>query len=379
MVPFTDKRAARCAWAAWVLLFVAVAAIMISGSQRSVVLNYRMASLDWIAGKGLYDGTGVGGFTYLPQSALLFMPFAMLPATLGEVLWRLLNIVLFAAAVRELGRLAEKPSGGELFPLLSLISIPLAWDCARNGQATLIMAALMIFALADISREKWWRATLWLMLSAAFKPLSIVLILLVAAIDRPMTWRVAAGMAVLFAAPFLLQHPGYVMDQYRGFLQNTTTAAHVGAVEKGWTTLFNALGVAGISVAERVQTVIRLIAAIATLGLCWTVRRRHDAPWSAVLVYSLAAAYLMLFSPRTENNTYAMFGPVIALYLSTAYLEKRTLPAALLSIMVLLMLAGRKIEHLLTPTAGTSWISPFMAIIMTAYVIVELFERPENT
>ncbi len=378
-MPYRNKHAVGSAWIGWAVLFVVVAANLLTGSTRTVVMNYRLASLHWIAGKNLYDGLGVGGFTYLPQSALLFLPFALLPAMVSEVLWRLLSILVFAAAIRAISRLAAGRSGQELFPLVSFFSIPLAWDCARNGQATLIMAGLMLFAVVDIAHERWWRATLWLVLSVAFKPLAVVLLLLVAAIDRPMTGRTVAGAAVLFLVPFLMQRPAYVLQQYADFLQNTTTAAHVGAVEKGWTTLFNALGVFGIAVQERVQTVIRLGAALGTLVLCAIARRRYDAPRSAIFLYSLAAAYLMLFSPRTENNTYAMLGPAIALFLSVAYqLEKRRLPAFLLGAMVLCMLGSRTIEHLLTPAAGTSWVSPLLAICFTGYLVVRLFAHPER-
>lgn len=374
-----DARAARFAWIGWAALFIAVAAIMIAGSQRSVVLNYRMASLNWIAGRNLFDGLGVGGFTYLPQSALFFLPFAALPETLSEVLWRLLIISGFALGIRELGRVVSGKTGPDLFPLLTLVSVPLAWSCARNGQATLIMAALMLFAVADISRERWWRATLWLMLSVAFKPLSIVLILLVAVIDRPLSWRVPVGMTALFALPFLTQSPAYVMEQYAGFLQNTTTAAHVGAVEKGWTTLFNALTVIGITTPERIQTLLRIAAAAGTLALCRVSRRRHDPARSAIFVYTLAAAYLMLFSPRTENNTYAMLGPSIGLFLASDWLiDKRTLPAVLLAAMVLVMILSRKFERLLTPDAGTSWVLPLMAVFFAAHVIARLFEHPRQ-
>jgi hypothetical protein len=372
-----EERAVRSAWIAWAILFVIAAAIMINGSVRTVVPNYREAALHWIDGADLFDRLGVGGFTYLPQSALLFLPFALLPETVGEVLWRLLIIAVFAFGVRAFGRLAGRAAGAELFPLLSLVSIPLAWSCARNGQTTLIMAGLMLFAVADIAAERWSRATLWLMLSMAFKPLSIVLILLAGALYRPLRWRVPVGMAVLFLLPFLTQHPAYVLEQFRGFLENTTTAVHVGAVEKGWTTTFNALQVAGLDVPERVQTILRLLAAIGTLGLCFLARRRHDADRAAVFLYSLAAAYLMLFSPRTENNTYAMFGPVVGVFLARAFLvEARPVHGALLSAAVLLMVAGRKVEQFLTPAAGTSWVSPLLAVCITAYLLVRLFEGP---
>ena len=106
------------------------------------------------------------------------------------------------------------------------------------------------------------------------------------------------------------------MEQYRACIQNMTTAAHVGVVAHGWTTPFTALRVWGLDVPEKVQTVIRLAAALGTLGLCFFVRRRYDAARSAVFVYSLAALYLILFSPRTENNTYAMLGPVIGYFVA---------------------------------------------------------------
>ncbi len=376
----TDKQYVGMAWAAWALLFIAVAGIMLAGGQRTVVPTYRIAAINWIDGRNLYEGLGVGGFMYLPQSALLFIPFALLPELISEVLWRLLNIAVFALGVRELGRLAAGRGRINLFPLLSLVSILMAWSCARNGQATMIMAGLMMFAVADISRERWWRATLWLMLSVAFKPLSIVLILLVAAIDRKMSWRVAAGIAALFALPFLTQQPGFVAYQYVVFLQNTTTAAHVGSVEKGWTTLFNALTVIGITTPELVQNLLRLAAAVGTLVLCWISRRRHETNRSAIFVYTLASSYLILMSPRTENNTYAILGPSIAVFISSAWLiKKRMVSAVLLGLMVAVLVFSRPIEWTLIPNAGTSWVDPLMAVFFTSHVIVQLFERQEQS
>jgi hypothetical protein len=79
----------------------------------------------------------------------------------------------------------------------------------------------------------------------------------------------------------------------------------------------------------------------------------------------------MLFSPRTENNTYAMLGPAIAVFLAGAYLEeRRRVEGLLLSCMAGAILIGRLIERLLTPHSGTSWVSPLMAVCFTAYLMV---------
>src|SRR5574342_1221038 len=209
MVSLTSRCAVRYAWIGWAALFLMVASIIVSGTDRTVVPSYRIAALNWLAGRGLYDGTGVGGFVYFPQAAILFVPFALLPQALGEVLWRFIIIGTFAAGLRGFAALVGEKTRKELFPLMTLVAIPLAWDCARNGQATLIMTGFMILAVVDAARNHWWRATLWLALSVAIKPLAIVVVLLIAATDRPMTWRVLLGMIILALTPFATQHPSY--------------------------------------------------------------------------------------------------------------------------------------------------------------------------
>ena len=370
----SDDNAERSAWAGWFVLFLVTAAIIVSGSGRTVVPAYREGAVSWMAGEIIYKHLGVGGFTYLPQAAILFIPFSLSSVVFGEVVWRLVNIAVFATGIFHFAGLAGGRSGKKYFPLMTLVTLPMAWDCARNGQATLALTGLMLLAVVDVARQRWWRATLWLSLGISVKPLMIVLALLIMAIDRPMSWRIAVGMVVTALVPFLTQHPGYVMEQYAACLRNFTTAAHVGAAEGGWTSPFHALRLMGLSVPEKAQMLLRLAAAFGTLALCWLSRRRHDTAGSAVFVFSLAVAYLMLFSPRTENNTYAMLGPAIAVFLAGAYfVEERTRERFLLGGIALAIVGGRVIEHTLTPHAGTSWLSPLMAVCFTAYLLVRYF------
>ena len=375
-MPLGSERAVRYAWIGWFALFIATAAIIAGGSGRTVVPAYREGALSWIAGEIIYKHIGVGGFTYLPQAAILFIPFALIPKVAGEVLWRLVNIGVFAGGLFQFAGLARERSGNPLFPLMTLVTLPLAWDCARNGQATLALTGLMLLAVVDVAGGRWWRATLWLSLGISVKPLMIVLVLLIMAIDRPMTWRVAAGMAVTAAVPFATQHPSYVIEQYAACWRNFTTAAAVGAAEGGWTSPFHALRLAGVNIPETAQTVLRLAAAFGTLVLCRLSRIRHSAASSAVFVFSLSAVYLMLFSPRTENNTYAMLGPAIAFFLARSVLLERHRASAVLLTGIASALAGsRQIERLLTPHAGTSWVSPLMAVLFCGYVVWRLLEE----
>jgi alpha-1,2-mannosyltransferase len=368
---FQDGRAVRTAWIGWAALCLVTAAIIASGSGRTVVPAYREGAQSWIAGEIIYKHLGIGGFTYLPQAAILFIPFSMLPIVVGEVVWRFVNIGTFALGILQLARLARGQSGEELFPLMTLVALPLAWDCARNGQATLALTGLMLLAVVAAAEQRWWKATLWLSLGISVKPLMIVLMLLLVAIDRPLSWRVALGMLATALLPFLTQHPTFVLEQYAACWKNFTTAASVGAAESGWTSPFHAIRLTGIIVPEKLQTLIRIAAALGTLILCYLSRRRHDAVRSAMFVFSLAVTYLMLFSPRTENNTYAMLGPAIAVFLAGAFLrEAWSREGFLLGGIAVSILGGRSIERLVTPHAGTSWVSPLAAVCFAVYLLV---------
>jgi hypothetical protein len=375
MVSSTVRKHVRFAWFGWTALFLVIAAMIAAGNTRVAIPSYWTAALNWNAGKGLYDGTGVGGFVYLPQAAILFVPFALLPHVLCEVLWRVFNIGTFAVGLRRFSQLAGEKSGIELFPLMSIVTIPFAWDCARNGQATLAMTGLMLLAVSDVAHLRWWRATLWLSLGLALKPLIVVLVLLVMAVERPMTWRVLVGMAVVALSPFLTQNPAYVIEQYSACLHNMTAAAHVGVVAHGWSSPFTALRTAGVEVPELVQTAVRMIAALATLILSIIARRKLDTHRSAVYLFSLASIYILLFSPRTETVTYALFGPGIAVFLSQAFLiEKRPIAGILLTVIAIAEIGSGVLQPLLAPYAEPIWLPPLMATCFAAYMLFDAYK-----
>ncbi len=371
---FIDKRKVQFAWIGWFVLFLVTAAIITHDSTRSVVPAYREGAVYWMAGRTIFAHPGVGGFVYLPQAAILFIPVALLPVVVGEVVWRFVNIGVFALGIFRFADPLRPGPAQQPFPLMTLVSLPLAWDCARNGQATLAMTGLMLLAVAEIARERWWRAVLWLSLAVAVKPLAIVMALLVMTVHRPLRWRVPAGMAAMVLVPFVTQHPAYVASQYAAFWSSLTKAVHVGVVAHGWTTPFTALRVAGIDVPEGIQTVVRVAAAAATLAVYWLGRRRLDDARSASFGYCLAAVYLILFSPRTENNTYAMLGPVIGMLLARAVLvEKKTGQGVLLGGVVVVLVSSHKLEHLLTPQAQDSWVAPLMGVLVAAFLLIGSF------
>jgi len=360
----------RWAWTLWLILLLVVSGIVAAGNRRSVTPSYREAAQHWWNGVPLYADTG-RGFLYLPASALAFSPLAILPHAVGEVLWRVMTIGSFAYAVSRLCRLLHRQTGHELFLLTTLVTVPLAWSSARNGQATLPMTAAMILAAVAASNERWWKAAAWLALGVALKPLAIVMALLFAAIHPPLRLRLLATLAAVLALPFAFQSPAYVWTQYVDCAAMLRRSSEVGLTLE-WAQLFSLLQIAGAPVSPTVQTVLRLLAGVATLGLALTATRRWPRPWASYFHFALAAAYLMLFNPRTENNTYSCLAPALGLAFAIALQTGRRLHATAFASLALAIVGSWSFGKLLLPTVSPVWLAPLAATLFTALLVWQI-------
>jgi Glycosyltransferase family 87 len=367
-----QRRARQTAWIVWLVVTIVISIIIHIGKERSVTVSYRSAVEHWFAGEPLYN-MGGSGFIYLPQAALVFAPWGLLPKPLGETLWRWTIIGVLAVGVSRLTRLVSRDE--RWFLIGTVCTAALSAGCARNGQSTLIITGLMILAVADISDQKWTRSAIWLALSFAFKPVAIVLILLVAALYRPMLWRLALGMAIVGVAPFLTQRPDYVISQFVACYQNTGVAFSDG--ETGyWAQLFGMLKVFGLDLPSPVQQSARIVAALATLGVCWKASRRLTPARSAYYLYSLAAIYLMLFNSRTEGSTYGMVGPVYGILLADAWLSRcNRVTTILLGLGVVVSAFNFEVALLFTPRPYEIWVCPLVCVGVTGYLLSLLWHE----
>jgi alpha-1,2-mannosyltransferase len=362
----------RISWLLWVILFLIATALTLDGHGRDVSHHYRAATQRWLHREPLYDNSG-GGFLYFPQSAILYTPFAVLPENLSEILWRSLILFVFAVGVFRLARLAGRDSGIEFFPLTTMFCVPLAFSSERNGQATLIMAGLMMLATVDLVDKRWWRAAAYLSLGLAIKPLCLVLVLLAAALYPTMMWRLAIFICVWIAMPFLIAEPTYVIHQYFGCANMLQLAADRGH-DPNWSQVFGMLQAFGISIPSSWQTILRAIAAVGTLGMAWYAQRRWPSSWAGTYCYALATCYLMLFNPRTENNSYSALAPVIGiLCCSDVLVQRRYLMWAFYTVISLGILGTYYAGILFTGPKLTMWLAPLMAIVLSVIAIVKLF------
>src|SRR5579862_9350628 len=105
--PFVmSSRAVPLAWIAWAIFLLAALAVIVGQPDRRPANEaYAHGAQRWLSGTFLY-GTNGGDFIYLPQSALLYAPFALLDKPAQNALWRIGTIGLFALGIYRFSRLA---------------------------------------------------------------------------------------------------------------------------------------------------------------------------------------------------------------------------------------------------------------------------------
>ncbi len=358
------------------MLILTIGLLVVFGADHTVVGAYRDAAHQWFAGRDVYNATG-HGFLYLPSAAILFAPFAALPLPASEILWRVLTIGSFAIATRRLATLVGRGAGREFFALLTLAALPPALSCAErpvdaDHDGDMMLAAVDL-APSPFESPRRWRATLWLSLSLAFKPLCIVMILLVGALDRRMAWRLVVGVALVLLFPFLTQDPHYVARQYVMSLQMIRASSLCGMNEL-WAQPFSMLTLIGINVPESAQTATRFVAGLATLLLCWQAQRRHSSVRAVEYLLSFATLYILLCNPRTENNTYAMLGPVIGIFAAPLSGNPRhRLAIVFLSLLLLALATGDEVVRAFAPPGEHIWLKPSLAILLLVYLVWHVF------
>ena len=375
-VSVAAERSRNAAWTLWLLFAVAVSFAVLVFEKRWVTPAYRVGVTNWFAGQPLYNGTG-RGFIYPPQAALVFAPFTLFPELLGEVLWRWTGIGLFACGVARLTRLVGGDGGW--FLIATIVAAPLAFSSARNGQATLPLAGLLLLATGNISDKRWWRATWLLVLALSCKPLAIVLILLTGALHRPLLWRLLIGMLVVVLVPFATQRSEYVVSQYVACVEMLRMANQVG-VDGYWSQLFGLLKVAGWELSPVAQNLSRLIAAVVTLFACGGASHRLVPARACFYFYAFGACYLMLFNSRTEGNAYVMVAPVYGVALAEAWYSLKSRSAVIgLAVMIVGTLANYELAKFLTPSPRAVWLSPLMCIGLTVYLVWRLIQESRST
>lgn len=362
----------RAAVGLWVLIALIVGIIVAAKpDKRTVTPEYRQASEKWWAGKESPYDMSQGGYLYLPQEAILYTPYQLLPKRVGEPLWRWSGLALLAFGVWRVCTLILPAERERLFLGASLLVIPAALSSARNGQVNLPLAGLLLLSAADLARARWNHATLWLLLSVMLKPIALAPALLAAVCYAPLRLRLLGGFLLCIAAAWIHPDPSYVTAEYRHFWEKFLLAGQ--PESNTFSDFFGMLRHWGINLAPSIISCLRALAAVATLVFSLLVMRRFrpEPTLQAFGVMLLAALYLMLFNPRTEENSYVMLAGFISILAGRDILAGKT-PRAFILALFCLALAVENYGYPVFPLTRI-WFKPAVTAIFFASLITTRF------
>ncbi len=285
--------------------------------KRSVVPEYYEAAQKWINGDDLYRD-GKHGFLYMPIAAVLYVPFAVLPVALGEILWRVVGLGFYVTGLRRVCTLGacSMPRdrgvwGDKFFLLATLLVVVAAAGAVRNGQTNVLLGGLFMHGTAHLVARNWWRSAWALAFAIACKPISLANALVATALHKPLMWRGPLTLLAIVVLGFAHPDINYAIRQHTLGASKVLEAGEPGAGR--FQDLTGMLETFGVSVPFMVMTVVRGLAAVGTLALAWIALRRHGRRRGELLGLAIVTSYLMLFNPRTEGVSYLILAPSVAL------------------------------------------------------------------
>ena len=234
-----------------------------------------------------------------------------------------------------------------------------------------------MIAIVSAHRSSWTICAICLGLTAYLKiyPLSVAL-LLVLLYPRQLAWRLLVTLLLMGALTFLLQQPGYVLAQYQrwfGTRASDDRRMNMNIAPRDFAMLLKAMH---INLSSRIFLVLQLFAAALTAGVCIYGRIKN---WSEdrllVAVFTIGTSWMLLFGPSTEDATYAMIAPPVALALA----QTQRMPGWMRSLICssyAVLLIGLILNAFfgLKKTPYTMSVQPLGALMFLTYAVVWTFD-----
>jgi hypothetical protein len=281
--------------------------------EHSVYHVFTSAAQNWMQGADLYTVGSTEEFRYSPLIATFFVPFQLMPARLGQFLWRSLNFCTYLIGLLyflKLG-LPKKLRLNQQAAILLLV-LPLSIGSLNNAQSNPLVIGMMLIAVGAILQNKWTLSAIAIVLATLFKLYPVVLgLLFILEFPKRFIWRFIVCLAVGALLPFTLQHADYVIHQYMLWTRYLTTEDRQRGPIADWYRDFRAVWRIYISPMTVNTYLIVEIASGAIIAIVCAVGRLKNWPRPVLLTFTLALAccWMTALGPATESATYILLAP----------------------------------------------------------------------
>jgi hypothetical protein len=257
-------------------------------------------------------------FRYAPIVAISFIPFAACPDAIGGVLWRLVNGMVFLTGAVAFAR-SVFPGRANLnaktATMLGILLLPLSIGSINNGQSNILIIGCLMLGTAAVADGRQNLAALSFTVPMLFKVYPVSVLGLVLLVQPRLGWRVAAILTLGCMLPFATQDPGFVTQAYGSWIgQVANDNRHTNTLQNSYRDFHLLLRLIGAPIAENAYHVIQIGMAIGLAVLVLRSKRLGCAKTTQLrMAFDLGSCWIILFGPATENSTYALLAPTLAL------------------------------------------------------------------
>lgn len=333
----------------WIVALLVIGIrILINPRMHSVYPIYSNAGASWRDGASLYRPSEKSPdvYRYSPIIAVLMAPFSLLPARTGEMLWRILNVGAYLAALSWWSRtvLPFRPNRTQHALLLVLV-LPLSMGSINNGQCNPLVIGLLLAATAGAATERWNLTGICLAGACLFKvyPIAVAL-LLVVVYPRQLIGRLVLFLAAGLALPYLAGRPEYVTAQYLDWFHHMRSEDRSAwPLDLRLRDLQLFIDVWFTRISLQAYWDIQMLSAAAIALFCLIGRRVQLPPRPLLtLLFAFGCCWMTLVGPVVESCTFIFLIPALAAALVEAWQEERPVPVrALLAASFLIFLLAQ--------------------------------------
>ena len=241
-----------------------------------------------------------------------------------------------------------------------------------------MIIGLLMIAILSAYEERWTLSAVAVSFSAYLKiyPLSVGL-LLVLLYPRQLGWRLVLALFFMGVASFILQQPSYVLEQYQRWFHTRATDDRRMNMDIAPRDFAMILRLLHLNLSARAVLILEVLAGAGAGAICVIGRLRK---WSTqrllTCVFTIGTCWMLLFGPTTEDATYAMIAPPLALALVQAFHQQtprwmRVLVCASFAILLLGLILNAFFSLKKTPWSMS--VQPFGALLFAGYSILWVF------
>lgn len=337
----------------WMGITLVCCVFKLAQGKYNNYLIFRQSFWDALAQISLYF-ENINAYLYGISFTVIIAPFAVLPISVGMILWCLANTAILYYAIRKL-----EPEKWK-FTLIIWVSANDLYEAMVYQQYNVGIAAMIILAFVCIEKKKEFWAAMFIVIGTLTKVYGILGLAFILFSKRKLhlLWGMLFWGIIFFCLPMIYTSPEYVLSQYREWLEvliykdNLNTFCYY--------TNISLLGmVRKISHVDTYSDLWLIIPGIILFITPYFRINQYDSKSFKLLYLSSTLLFMILFSTGTEGCGYISAMVAVGIWFVSTPTRKKTPMLNLILLIFCIVLTSLSASGMFPKYLRVTYVSPY--------------------